>query len=436
MTNEERKNYYMNRNVKLSPLMLALTWDVIFVWVITNLFLTTQKGFSNSQVVLLDSVLMLAGCVMCVPITKLFQNIKPVTATRIGLCGYVVWLFLYMVGNSFPIFICAQFFLAFGYCVLGVKSNMILTQSLSVIKRDKDYQRVYGKGMSLFYLLEFFGSMGIIYVYNWQPNMVFVISIFVVLFCILYTFLFKEPSKFMQSNVVMDSKVDEQSFNKKPDSFGKILTSTFFIFLLVYAFFFRGILSVSGQSLKIYLNFLVNENTIPLWSYGYIYAVSRLVISLTSKLQFRFNLKWGVRSLIILNIALIASFVVTGLTYILLPGSYVGVVVIILFSYLMCCIRMPNQIFLNNYLQVCTKPKNIERALSIKIMVEYLGFAIISFVYSMLLGVYNDNLGLTNLTYIGIFAIPLIISLIFFIRALIKKYAQRYTIIKDEYTKD
>ena len=69
-------------------------------------------------------------------------------------------------------------------------------------------------------------------------------------------------------------------------------------------------------------------------------------------------------------------------------------------------------------------------------MVEYLGYASISFVYSILIAAFNDNLGLTNITYVGIFAIPLIISLIVFIRALCKKYAQKYTIIKPEYTED
>ena len=97
---------------------------------------------------------------------------------------------------------------------------------------------------------------------------------------------------------------------------------------------------------------------------------------------------------------------------------------------------MPNHIFLNNYLQVCTSTKNIERAYSIRVMVEYLGYAAISFVYSFLLGAFNDNYGLTNLTYIGIFIVPLVISLIVFIRALCKKYVQKYTIIKPEYTED
>ena len=69
-------------------------------------------------------------------------------------------------------------------------------------------------------------------------------------------------------------------------------------------------------------------------------------------------------------------------------------------------------------------------------MVEYLGYAAISSVYAALLGGFNDNYGLTNLVYIAIFAIPLLISMGLFVRALIKKYAQKFTLIKDEYTKD
>ena len=48
MTNEEHKEYYMNRNIKLSPSLIALTWDVIFVWTISTLYFTTVKGISNA----------------------------------------------------------------------------------------------------------------------------------------------------------------------------------------------------------------------------------------------------------------------------------------------------------------------------------------------------------------------------------------------------
>ncbi len=436
MTNEERKEFYMNRNIKLSPSIIALTWDVIFVWTISTLYFTTVKNLSNAQVISLDSILMVFGCLFCVPAGKLFQNISPINSVRIGLFGFVGYLLLCIVGESYLTFILAQPFLAFGYAVMSVKVNGVLNDSLSAVKRDKDYQRVYGKGLSLYYVIECVGAIVVTYVYNWKPTMVYWASVGVVVVCFLLTFIYKEPKKFMERNLELDSKIENKKIVRKPDSFAKILKSSFFIFLLIYAFFARGILSITGSAFKIYLNQLLDVGAIPMWSYGYIYAGSRIAIAFTSKYQFKFNLKFGIRSLVIINFLILATFIGTGVIYLFNPTSVATMIILILLSYLMCSLRMPNQIFLNNYMQVCTSKKNVERAYAIRTMVEYLGYAGISAVYAALLSGFGDNYGIANLIYIGIFGIPLVVSMILFLRVLIKKYTQKFTIIKDEYTKD
>ncbi len=435
MTNEERKNFYINRNIKLSPSIIALTWDVIFIWVISTLYFTNVKGISNAQVISLDSILMVFGCLFCVPVGKLFQNVRPIKAVRIGMIGFVGYLLLCIFGTNFATFVLAQPFLAFGYAVMSVKVNSVLNDSLAVVKRDKDYQRIYGKGLSLYYIIECVGAVVITYVYNWEPAMVFVCSLGVVSICLLLTFFYKDPIKFMERNVDINASVETKAV-KKPDSFIKIIKSSFFILLLIYAFFIRGVLSITGSAFKIYLNYLIDVGTIPIWAYGYIYAGSRIVSALSSKYQFKFNLKFGVKSLIIFNVLIVLSFVVTGTMFLINPTSIVSIIVIVILSYILSALRIPNQIFLNNYMQVCTSKKNIERVYSIRTMVEYLGYAVVSSVYAALLAGFGDNYGLTNIVYIAIFAVPLILSLTLFIRALIKKYAQKYTVIKDEYTKD
>ena len=78
--------------------------------------------------------------------------------------------------------------------------------------------------------------------------------------------------------------------------------------------------------------------------------------------------------------------------------------------------------------------ENIDRAYSLRIMMEYLGYALISSLYALLLSVFGDNYGMTSIVYIAILAIPLLVSLILFIRQLCKQYAKKHTIIKSEYT--
>lgn len=434
MTNEERKNFYMNRNIKLSPVIIALTWDVVFVWAISTMYFTNVKGLSYSQTILLDSILMFFGFALCIPVQKLFQKTTPNKSIKFALIGYAGYLLLCMFGNSYPVFICAQFFLAFGYVINAIKANLVLTDSLKVVKRDKDYQRYYGKGMSLYYTVECVGAVVTTYIYEFNPQLCFVCSLFVVAFVMVVTLFLTEPSKFQEKNIEIAQQ--EKMSKQAPDSLKKILASTFLVSALIYAFFLRGTLSITGSALKIYLNQLIDSKTIPLYLFGYLYAISRVCNIVTSKYQFKLDLKFGVRSLILINAAIIIGFIGVGLLCIVNSAKIAVVIAILLFLYLICCLRIPNQIFMSNYLLVCSKPKNVERVFALKTMVEYLGFTIFSAFFAFLLEQFGDNLGYTFLMYVGIVGLPLIISVMIFIRSLCKKFAQKYTVIKDEYVND
>ena len=436
MTNEERKIACMNRNVKLHPTLNALTWDVIFVWTISTMFFSAQKGLSYSQIISLDSILMVFGCLLCVPVQKLMQNIKSNVAIRFGCLGYAGYLILCMIGSHFATFVLAQFFLAFGYAVMSVKMNGVLTQSLSVLKRGKDYDKVTGKGFSLYYVIECIGAILITYVYNWKPYAAYFVSLGVVAVALTITFFISEPSKFQESNINLDPKVTTKKESKKPDSYLKILSSGFFISLLVYAFLFRGALSITGSSYRTFLDQMIVADVIPLWTFGYLYAFSRLLGAIASKFQFKFNLKFGVRSLLIINLLIFVCFFGAGFLYLYGGYSLVSVVLIIALCCLSTALRMPHQIFVNNYMQVCVPKRNIERAYAVRTTVEYLGYAAISALFAGLLSIFKNNWGLTNVVYISILSVPLIATLIVFIRQLIKKHAQKFTVIKDEYTKD
>jgi len=433
MNNEERMQKFMNRNINVFPLFCALTWDVIFVWTISTMFFSTQKGLTNSQIIALDSILMLAGCVMCVPLNRLFQNVKPIVSSRIGLLGYAIYILLCIFGTQYFTFAVGTIFLAFGYCICGVKVNAILNQSLDSLKRGKEYERIYGKGLSIFQMIEAFGAVAVTYIYSYNPYLAYWISLGVIIFTIFYSFLFKDPVKYQDKNVEISSQVKKRK-PRGPDGYFKILASGFFLALLFFIFMMRGAMSITGSAFKIYLQELVDSNTIHITLFGLLYAIYKLAISISSKYQFKFNLKFGVRSLIIFVILAIATFILSGVMYLYNPTSIISIVLIVISTLIQGAILTPCRIFVNNYLQICMPKRNIDRAHSIRITVEYFGYALISSLYALLLGVFGDNYGMTNLVYVGILAIPMIISLIIFIRLLCRQYAKKYTIIKSEYT--
>ncbi len=444
MTNEQRKEKYMNRNIKLCPAFLGISYDVIFVWTISTMYFTTQKGLSMSQTIVLDSILMFSGCLLSIPIERLFKNIKPLKASIIGNIGYAIFIIMCIFGTNFFTFAVAQIFLSFGYVVVSVKNNLILTQSLSVVHRDKEFNKVSGQGLAVHYTSDAIGAIIATYAYSWHPELAFWMSLAMVIISEIIGFCMKEPSKFQEQNIqvaplehgLVDTQIKKVEADNKSDSYIKVLASSFFVLMLIYMFFFRGANAVISAGFKMYLQEAVGFGAIPVWMYGYIYALFRLSSALSSKYQFKFDLKFGVRSLLILNVALVLGFVISGIVYLFTPFSILGLIIIILCNYMLTALRAPNQIFVNNYMQVCIAPKNIEKAYSIRTMVEYCGYASLNAIYSLLVGLFMNNYGWTSITFISIAFPPLVIALALFVRALVKKYAQKYTIIKEEYIND
>lgn len=433
MDEEQKKNYYMNRNIKLYPTYLAFTWDLFFVWTIIILFFTNVKGLSYSQAVLLDSILYISGFILSVPLTKLFSKVKPVLSSQIATLCAMIFLIIVIFGNNFFEFVIAEIFYSVFMVVSNIKNSIILSDSLHVVKRDKEFNRIYGSGLGTYYFLDAVGAIFATYIYQYNPYLAFVLALCILVFIQLFSLLLKEPSKFQDNNVDIQPVKKK---NVKPDSYKKILFSGFILSMLVYLFFFRGVVSVDSSALKIFLQQLSDGGVIPVWLFGILYSGYRIANSLSSKFQFKYELKFGVRSIVIFSVLAIVCMLGTGIIYLINPSSIIAIVLILLLSYVFASLRPPTQIFMTKYLQVCLTKKNLERGYNLKNMAEYLGYATFSSVYALLLSVFNDNYGFTNLVYIAILAVPLTISMIVFIRFLVKKHASKYTIIKAEYTED
>lgn len=441
MTNEERRDKFINRNIKMYPSFLALVWDVLFVMTITTLYFTQVKGLTYSECMMFETILTFSACVLCIPVAKLFSKVTPIKALRVGLFGYAAFLILCIVGTNKFVILSAPVFLAFGYSVLSVKGSPLLTDSLQVVKRTREYGKIYGKGLSIFYCMEAFGAVAISFVYDLCPNksLAFYISLACVGLAFVYSFMFKEPSKFQQQNVEIDASEEATSTKTKKRKRGgylKLLASVFVVSILIYSFVFRGVVSIDTGAFKIYLQQLTGKGIVPLWAFGFFYGAMKLCVALSNRFQFKYNLKFGVRSLIIFNVLLVATLLINGILFVVAPFNVVTIIVIVVSSCIMCSLRTPNFIFINNYMQVCMPPKNLEKLYAMGAVVQYFGYAVFSAIFSGLLGAFNDNYGKSMLVYVAI-ALPLVIfSTIFFLRVLTKKYAQKFTIIKPEYTED
>lgn len=432
MTNKEKLDRYMNRNIKLYPAYLSLTWDILFIWTINTMFFTQVKGLTYSQAVSLESILTLFSCIFCLFVVKFMKKVTPIKAMRGASLSALGFLLVTIFATNYFHLVIAQAFLGFTYACGLIKSNFVITQSLNAVNRDKEYQKVYGKGLSGYYVLEAICCIASTYIFDYNPYLVYWLSAGVVLFTFIYSFLFTEPTKYQEKNVQLKNvnkktKEVKTSFKKQ--------TLSFVIMLVIFAFFVRATLGIASSGFRILLQEIISLGKLPLWAFGYIFAGMRIVISLSTKYQFKYDLRYGVKCVIAFISFAILTFALNGLVFMYLPITAFTIVLMIIISYVQNSLRAPLNIFVNNYIKNCVPESKGETIFALRAMMEYLGHSVGALLFSQLLGI-NNNYGLANFLFISIMSIPLIIVTILFIKMLIKVYATKRTIIKKEYVED
>ena len=252
MTDQARLTAMMNKNIKMSPLLFAFSWDVWFVWTITTMFLSQVKGFSYSQVIMLDSILMGIGAVFCFLGGKMFKKLSPLNAIRLGIFCYGIFLLIYIFATEYYTFIIAQLFLALGYALCGIKTNAFINDSLTIVKRNKEFDKISGAGNSLLYIIESIGAILITYIYNWNAYMAFWVAVGIVVISEVYTLFAANTQKYMSRNVLVDANVKQISNRRKPKFFTPIIIS-----ILIFSFFMRASVCISVSSYKIFFGYKI-----------------------------------------------------------------------------------------------------------------------------------------------------------------------------------
>lgn len=429
----------LERNVKIYPFYRAFSYDFLFLWTISILFLT-WKGLSYSETILLDALFMIVAFCFQIPITKLIHKIGFANSVRIAAVFRVAFALIYLFSSSFLMFALANAFYGLSASIQNVADSEILTYSLKNINKEKDYQKVEGNGMYWHYIIEAISAIASGYMFQYIHPTAPVWGCFGCC-CILVvlSLCMKNPS----TNELVPSEEDEnilievqepkkQVRKRKGVSYKALLKDKFIASMMIFSFCFWGIMSLYSTLAKVYFQ----EIGTPALMFGYIYFIFKMVTAISSRFQFKLELKSGVRSLILFAFLAIFSFAFNG---IITSFSFSSVITIILICFMFViqnAIRVPYRIFVKNYINISTKKDALAKSLTLYSMAEYLGFSFITLIASLVMNLTNNSFSLTNIIVSSIVAIPMIISIIIFTKELIKKYAKRHTVIRKDMVDD
>ncbi len=416
----------LNKNVKLYPSYRAFTYDFLFLWTISILYLTEIKGLSYSQVIFLDAVLMLVGFGLQIPITKLIKKIGRVPSARIAGIAWLGFSLIYLFGSGMPIFIVANILYGIGMAIRNITDIEILSLSLKKLNRKKDFSKVEGKGLFIYNIIEACSSVLAGYLYEFvNPYAPMIGTTACCVVAVVLSFFIKDPH-----DEEDDEKMEiiEEKKTKREPSYKALLKRPFVMSMIIFCFCFYGMTSVFSSLAKMYYQ---NIHT-PAYLFGYIFCALKLISALAYKYEFKYELKKGVRSLIIFVAILLIAYTTNAIVYSINPSAILSIVIITTMIVGQQIARSAYRISVRNYINTCTSKNGLTKTLTLYSMAEYLGYACITLFTSFILEISGDSYIVANLALVGLLGLPLIIGVTLFSRALVKSYMTRCTIIRKD----
>ena len=103
-------------NLRLYPIYKMFSWDMLFFYAISFMFLTTVKNLDASQVLFIDAIYTFLKAILQIPLVAIIEKIGKRKSLIIGNIAIAIHTFLLIVAPNISIVILASAFCAVRIC--------------------------------------------------------------------------------------------------------------------------------------------------------------------------------------------------------------------------------------------------------------------------------------------------------------------------------
>ena len=417
-----QKTYY-SRNLKLYPFYKMISFDLVFYYAISLIFLTNVKGLTASQVLLADSFFLLFKTIFQIPCTILIDKVGKKNSLIFANFAIVMYMILVISCNGFTLYLVADIILALGFVLKGVCESNILYDSIPDSEyKAKIFSKLEGRGTALYFLFEAITSIigGFLYIIN--PYIPMIICLIFTILATLLTHLFTHTSTDLsQPN---DMFANPESFKM----YFKSLLSAFKFIMhskrLHSLIFFNAVLAGLYPLLATFRRSMLNDISVSAEFQGIIFAVLGLFSAIGSNKSHIIHTKYRNKSLTVLGIPTAFSVVVSGLVIVLGFPYWLMLAIIIICFGTQHFTRGPYYTLIKQYLSSFSTSDMRIKIFSANTLIEGFIGSIISFAGAFLLE-YNST-AISSLI-IGSICTLLIIILLEYMRTRVGLKPEEYS---------
>jgi len=321
-------------NAILYPIYKMFSWDLLSFYSVEFLFYTITKSISASQVLMLTSIYLIGKVIFQIPSVAISDYFGKKKSIILGNSLLVLYMLILIFAPDFKWIAIANIFCAFGYDLKLIAEGNLLYDSVATKGGDGIYTKIDSKGASGYYILDTVLSI--------MAGYLFVINNYIPM-CICLCFLIISLILSFRFNDIYKSKNDEnkETFsnfikgysNNIIDSFKFIKKSNRMKSYLLFAAIFYGVIKIVNT----YKNDLLIDIGVTEAQFAMIYAVMRLVASISVIYSRKIQRHFRNKTLTFISLSYIISTICIGITALILTNNIALPIILIFHTVIKFC---------------------------------------------------------------------------------------------------
>lgn len=342
------------KNARLYPIYKMFSWDLLFYYAISFIFLVETKGFSIAEVMFTDALFPLFKMLLNIPAITIIDKFGKRKSLLLANVMLAIYLILLMFCNGLLNLILVYIVMAFAFTIKAITESNILYESVTNKNGKGMFRKIEEKGVRNYFLLDGITSLstGFLFVVNGYLPMI--VSLMFSVIAIALTTCFKEIENLKESN-------NQVSLKQRTVEYKEELTTTFkLIFkshrlqaIMLFTLFFDGLIYTSYTLRE---SMLTELGVLP--EYFAIIVSSLTIISgIFASLQEKIHNKFRNRALTFIVSIYVPTFVIIGIISVLNISWTIKLMLILAMYIIQYAMQSPYFTLSNVYIKNFTSSK-------------------------------------------------------------------------------
>ena len=393
MTKEEKiLNKKRKKNIKLYYLYKIFSFDLLFYYAISFLYLNSYQGLSAAQIIFADAFYPIFKIIFQIPVSVLTEKFGKRTSLIVGNSSLALYIIFILGCKSTILLIISNIFMALGFVFKNLSESNLLYDSIpSTSTKQKLFSKIEGRSSAIFYIFDAFTCLlsGFLYIIN--PN----IPIIMCLLCAVISFIICH----FFTNLPDDITNPDSLHNKYENSISSLkqytrnLKNAFkFIFSskrLRSLIYFNAIQYSTIYLLISYRRSLLEDIGVNSQSIGIIFALLGIASGIGSILSHKINKLLKNKTLTYLGLYYAFSIILSGLVVALNIPYALMLTIIVLMLLIQFFIKGPYYTLIKQYLGSFSNSSMRVKILTANYIIEGIVASSLSFLGAGLLTITN-----------------------------------------------